>query len=80
MTNDDQTDSEDEKETSEVAPQATVKIPEQFQTKVEELLEGTNRAQLEYIRSAVMEREKEVYKSESKAEKSDTFDTEGMPE
>lgn len=56
------------------------KIPEVFQHHVEALLEGTNKQQLDYIRSAVMDREHALMKSETKAEKGAMFDTDGMPE
>ena len=57
-----------------------VKVPEQFQKEVETLIEGATSHQLEFMRSLIMDREKQLRKSESKSEKASVFDMEGMPE
>jgi len=69
-----------DEESSESEGQSGARVPEAFQQKVDSLVQGATKPMLEYLRSVVMEREHELMKSETKAEKSYTFDTEGMPE
>ena len=64
---------------TEMKPQGA-RVPEAFQQKVDALVQTASKPMLEYLRSVVMEREHEIMKSETKPEKSYTFDTEGMPE
>lgn len=68
---------ENEGEQSESTSAA--KVPEEFQEKVESILQNATRPMLDYLRNQTMEREKELMKSETKNEKSSTFDTEDMP-
>lgn len=59
---------------------SSVKLSEEFQKKVANLITGASKPELEFIRSSVMEREKELMRAETKGEKSGTFDMGGMPE
>ena len=73
-------DTAPEQESDEKEMKSDVPVPEAFQRTVQSICANASRPQLEYLRSCVMEREKELMKSETKPEKSATFDTEGMPE
>lgn len=68
------------REPSEQEDGADVKLSEEFQKKVTPIIEEANRHELEFMRSLIMEREKELMHAETKGEKSGTFDMGGMPE
>jgi len=69
-------ESSDESESSE----GSVDITEEFQREVQEIITPATKVELDYLRSKIMDREKELMKSETKAEKSGDFDMEGVPE
>ncbi len=56
-----------------------VKVPEAFQKSSHSLIQSATKAELEYLRSCIQERESTLRKSESKNSKAGTFDVEGMP-
>lgn len=58
----------------------SVDITEQFQKEVAGIIGQATKVELDYLRSKIMDREKSLMKAESKSEKSQTFDVEGMPE
>ena len=55
-------------------------IPPVFQNQVMKLLSTSTAPELEYVRDQVVDRLKQLTHAKTKSEKSDTFDTEGMPD
>ena len=59
---------------------SNVKLSEEFQKQVTPLIEGATKPELEFLRSLIQEREKELMHAETKGEKSGDFDLVGMPQ
>ena len=65
---------------TEEALKPSVKVPEKFQVEVSAIVGSATMAELDFLRSSIMQRESTLRKAETKPEKSGTFDVEGMPE
>lgn len=64
---------------TEQAEQHTeTKVPEEFERKVDEIIQSATMPELDYIKSQAMQRESQIKHSEGKAGKGAMFDTEGM--
>lgn len=74
------TESQDNGTSDESGDDVGVALSEQFQKEVTPMIQSATKPELEFMRSLIMEREKQLMHSESKATKSSTFDTSGMPE
>jgi len=56
-----------------------VALSEEFQRETTDIIQQATQPELEFMRSLIMEREKELHKALSPGSKSGTFDTVGLP-
>jgi hypothetical protein len=72
-------DTEDDVNTDTSKPE--VRVPEEFQTKVAEILKGATKQEIDFIQDLCQEAMSDIYDKESKNKKGpvESFSTEDMP-